>query len=320
MEEKKFRDWFTNNIFYFVIAITTCVYILKELLEIKDSGKSVAEILFDGSIFLLFGIVIIFLFRLQGIIKGYKTKEVFKAKEEKEELIEKTKDLGNEIDEYCTIKNKEELKNIRSRILASAGLSYNSCFEVDGSLIEQDFDISKIPLLSKKIKVNGKEIIKEYKDKDKIKLLLNKKKAFNKAVKVSPTPLTPNSMVSDGGKNEDRFNFGKTVIEYLSKSTSTGVIFQIIGAIIFGYYAPKLVENPTWTSLIWTSLQAIWFLLSGFGSYFMSWLYMKSDYASRLQKQNMLLREVLSEKSSKTFKEIKTEELVQKVIDKFEVE
>lgn len=320
--KNKFKDWFTDKIFYIIIFLGSAVYILRNLITISETGKTVGEIIYDGALFMAFGFIISFLFNLQGILKGYKTKEVTNEKEKHENLVEDISPYANNLDAFCETKTKENLKAVRTRILLREGMAYQEFFNEDGSSKEGiKFDFSEIKKKDKAIKFwfGKKEIVKKVKDRDAINRLKARRKTFKTALNVNLTPLTTETLVSDNAKTKDKFNFGSGIGGFLKKTASKGFIFQVTGAFIFGYYMPDLVKDFSWIALLWTSLQVVWFLSMGLIRYFFSYLYMKNNYASELKKKNQYLTEFKMVNDNKLVED-NLDKITDRVIKRFEVE
>ena len=67
---EKVRDFFRQNIGYFVVVIVSAIYVLTALISVSSTNKTIVEILADGMIALMLGIFINRVFELQGVLNG----------------------------------------------------------------------------------------------------------------------------------------------------------------------------------------------------------------------------------------------------------
>lgn len=323
---KKFKNWFTNNSFYFFTFLISAVYIGRGIITIDETGKTIAAILSDGLLFLAVGYIISLLFNFQGILNGYKTVDVTTEKTKHDNLVTASEPYTSNMDDFCKNKNFENLKTVRTRILQRMGMAYADYFNEDSSAKDVVFDFDSIEKIDK-IKTirfgknRGKETTKKVKDKYAINKLKEKRKQFKQAIKVELTQLTPDVLISESAKANDRFNLGQTIQGYLQKTSASGFIFQIIGAILFGYYVPGLIQDFSWAALIWTSLQVVWFLAMGFVKYYTSYFYMQNGYVGRIKKQNKYLTEIVKiygKPDDNIINKLK-EDITKEIMEKYEV-
>jgi len=321
--QKSFKDWFSNNIFYIMLFFVTGIWILRGLLTLEESGKTIQQIITDSALFLIFSIVISELFNFQGILNGLKTKIIVFAKQKHEEFVAKVEKYGNEVELFCERKNSENKKSVRSRILIGEGLSYKDYFNEDGSAIaDKTFNYFDVPKIDKKIIWFGKEKTIQVKNKEKIRKIKAQKRAYYKALRIKLTQLTANELISEKSKQNDKFNFGERLEQFLAKSSTKGLFSQVITALIFGYYGIGLVQNFSLYALIWAIFQTMMFLIFGFWRYFKAYLYTQNGYAERINLHNQYLAECITECELKNVKTTETlvDEIAQKVANKFEVE
>ena len=80
--QDKAWDWFKSSVWDLLIGITVIVYITTGLIEIRETGRSIWEILATGAVAFIFGMTLTLLFNKKGLIKGTTHPEVLKTNEE----------------------------------------------------------------------------------------------------------------------------------------------------------------------------------------------------------------------------------------------
>lgn len=263
MNIEKTKDFLRLNLFFIVVAIACIVYIIRGLINIVETGKTVAEIIADGSLSAIFGFFISKLLSLQGMAKGELDERVLKTNKLHSQKVE---DISRRIcllDEWCERKNQEALKSAQTKILASEGISY------------QEFEEGRFRLIRKE----GFDIVLED------ELPKAKKKAVKRARKVKLTPLTSSVLTSDGGKREDPYNFGQDKKGYERRRDEKQLITKVICGLLFGYYGVTMITNFNWSDLIWTAIQVTIFLVMGMIAYLQAFFFVVDEYRHRVIKK-----------------------------------
>lgn len=225
------KDYVVDNIIVLVIAAMCIVYVLLGLVKIVETDNTVKEIIANGAIAFIFGVVLNFLLKIQGLNKGENDSRTIATNNLHGEVVEKATKYIDKLDTFCDNETKDMTKTIQTRILARAGIKYSD-FE-NGTI---NYDILS---------------------KDKLKLV-------ESAKKVKITPLTTNSLTSIDSEERDPFLFKESKERYISKSSPLEIILRAVFAFIIGYYTANLIKDFHWGELIWTLLQVVLFL--GLGS------------------------------------------------------
>lgn len=277
---EKSKDFLKQNAGYIIIFLASCVYIISGLITISETGKSITSIIVDGALAFLFGFFISRIFDLQGMMNGDRDERVKKTYKLHDDIVTRISPYIDKLDDWCEWKNKEALKVGRIRILSRGGLKYEDYFDENG--VAKHYDIDKSKLVH-----DGK-----FKDKaEKVKFNLereNEKRkyaAYKKACGLKITLLTSNILTSEGGREDDPFNFGLTKRQYETKASIKDSISKICIAIITGLYSVRLIESFSWAFLIWTGVQVLLFLVIGVIKLYQSYMFVTDDFRSRIIKK-----------------------------------
>lgn len=263
MNLEKTKDFLRLNLFFIVVALACVVYVIRGLVNIVETGKSVAEIIADGSLSAIFGFFISKLLSLQGLAKGELDERVLKTNKLHSQKVEEISERICLLDQWCERKNCEALKSAQAKILANAGISYSEFQEGRYKIITRDgFDI----------------VLEE-------ELPKNKKRAVKKARRVKLTPLTSSVLTSDGGKREDPYNFGQDKKGYSRRRDERQLISKIICGLLFGYYGVTMITDFSWSDLIWTAIQVTIFLVMGMIAYLQAFFFVVDEYRHRVIKK-----------------------------------
>lgn len=268
MNEEKARDYIKNNFIYGVVAIVSVVFILKGLVTIAESGKTVWEILADGFITFLFGYSVSRLLGLQGILVGKRNPSVMLTASLHAETVVKIQPYFERLESWCDKKNGEALQRARSVLLAEAGLRYCDYFAPDGIFIG---------------------------DKKAVKLLeREKRRAVLSSRRLRLKRLTVGELSTHSGRDLDVYDFGKTEERYMGEASLSGAAGKLLSSIVFGCFCLKLLDF-SWANLLWTALQAAFFLLSGSIKLVMSYFFVTTDLRSGTIRKIDTLEQFLSE-------------------------
>lgn len=318
----KAKEWFINNIIYFILILISVIYLFTAIFEIAETGKSLSEILLSSALILVIGYIVTALFDIQGIFKGTKTKEVIGVKENHEKTVELVEPFASELDAFCEQENKDNLRQSRTRLLAKAGLNYSDCFNEDSSAKEVRFELPTKPKKDKsKTKSENNLIFIEYKEK--LANIKFKKKMFKQAVRVKLTQLTTQDLISNGSNKNDKFNFGDTQKDYLRKSNMSSALSKILVALVFGYYTIQLIQNFSWALLLWNALQIITFIAFGIIKYFQAYMFMQNQFVDRVKRQISELKKFLNKKgceNATTYIDDISKKVLAEVEKKYEIE
>lgn len=268
MLDAKFKEFIQRNIGYAAVILACGVYIATSFLNINKTGKTVEEIILDGSIVFLLGFFINRAFDLQGILLG-KRSEIYQGTMilHAEEVVKVSPHL-DELDEWCADKNAENLRVQRVRILAQQGMYYNDYFDENGTLKEGSFtDIDAI---------KSRSLRSFYRRRN---------KCLKNALEVRLTPISAGELTSEGAKGNDPYYFGRTEMQYERQMSTYDAISKLVIALVFGYYGVELLTEFSYANLIWHGLQVAMFVLIGAVALYNSYLFITTEHRARMVKK-----------------------------------
>ena len=261
---EKIRDFFKQNIGYFIVALVSIVYIATAFITVDETGKTIGEIIADTAVVFFLGLFINRVFDLQGMMNGDRDERVQMAIVTHGETVVKISPYIDRLDEWCKLKNEENLKVQRTRVLASEGMRYEDYFNEDGSA--KDFIPDEEKLKNKTLRKTEKARIR----------------CFKKALHLKLTPITAGALTSEGGKKQDPYNFGRTKGQYETQTSVRDIITKICIAGIFGYYGVRLIQDFNYATLIWNGLQVVIFLIMGCIKMYNSFMFVTGEYRTRI--------------------------------------
>lgn len=294
MRDSKAKEILNNSFGYIIVAITCVLYVLTSIFVLDATGKTAGQIVGESIIAFLMGVSINYLLSIQGILNGMQTDELKATMSLYASTVIKISVIINKLGAWCHKKNKLTYERQRTKLLARAGLRYSDCFEEDGTAKIFVFSYDKEPTCKTRYSLKEKlsrqrERIRvkavKRKNKENKKDYLFKRKCYWQAVKLKLTELYPNDLTSEGGKQDDPNYYGQTIDEYILQSNSKTIIAKVCLALIFGVYGFKLIENFSWTNLIWTGFQICTFLCFGLIKMRMSYMFITNSYRGRIIKK-----------------------------------
>lgn len=286
---EKIRDFFKQNIGYFIVALVSIVYIATAFITVDETGKTIGEIIADTAVVFFLGLFINRVFDLQGMMNGDRDERVQMAIVTHGETVVKISPYIDRLDEWCKLKNEENLKVQRTRVLASEGMRYEDYFNEDGSA--KDFKPDEEKLKNKTLRKTEKARIR----------------CFKKALHLKLTPITAGALTSEGGKKQDPYNFGRTKGQYETQTSVKDIITKICIAGIFGYYGVRLIQDFNYATLIWNGLQVAIFLIMGCIKMYNSFMFVTGEYRTRIVNKTNNLEMFHNYIQSLPKEEVKTE-------------
>ena len=286
---EKIRDFFKQNIGYFIVALVSIVYIATAFITVDETGKTIGEIIADTAVVFFLGLFINRVFDLQGMMNGDRDERVQMAIVPHGETVVKISPYIDRLDEWCKLKNEENLKVQRTRVLASEGMRYEDYFNEDGSA--KDFIPDEEKLKNKTLRKTEKARIR----------------CFKKALHLKLTPITAGALTSEGGKKQDPYNFGRTKGQYETQTSVRDIITKICIAGIFGYYGVRLIQDFNYATLIWNGLQVVIFLIMGCIKMYNSFMFVTGEYRTRIVNKTNNLEMFHNYIQSLPKEEVKTE-------------
>lgn len=274
MEEKniaeKIKDAFRSNLGYIAVILVSVAYVATSFMTLATTGKSVFQIISDGVLSFVVGVLMNRMFETQGVINGDSDPRVTKSVDRHAETVDEIAPYLDELDEWCTRKNSEALARGRRTYLSRYGMRYKDYFAEDGTPIKFTPEETK----------TRKEKRAEW----------WRRKRYDHAVNMRITRLSAGLLISDTGNPNDPYFLGRSKSEYRTQSARQDVWSKIILAALFGYYSLTLLADFSLANLLWTVLQLTVFLLMGALKMEQSYMYVTDEYRDRVDKKTNILR------------------------------
>ena len=235
------------NILLFVIAIA---FLFKDIVEIKQSGKTLPEIIASAFISFAIGTAFNIILGKKGIIAGKNTTSFMDTVFRYNQEVDKTDENIDKLDSFCEKKNEQRIRVAQIKILRTERIKYD------------DF-------------VN--------KSMNEVCTTKAQRKCWDKALKVKIQYLTADNLLSE---TDERFERGKkelTLNEYEKKQNTQDAFVKIIFALIFGYFGVTFVGNLE--NVIWGVIQLGVWLLMALGKYIQNYSYVTDVHKSKLHRK-----------------------------------
>lgn len=277
----KFKKGIINSMGFLVVGAVVIVFMAKNFVEIGQTGKSVTEIVADGIFALLFGWSIKMLLGYQGILSGMNSKTVLDTIAQHGEAVNKIENFLPSLPIFCEKENTELRIKKRKLILSKELLEYEDVFCDDTSRLQRAIaeklesirddtfiDTNDFRSRMRKLKLHSKR-------RKKKRAIL---RCVRKANNVHFTELTQHALTTDGGSVENPFRFPEPLSKHMSKKAVMSLPISLLFAVVFGYYGYRIVDNPSWATVIGGLIQIGSFLAVGSLQFLREYLYSTDTY------------------------------------------
>lgn len=271
MKEKDVKSFLSAHLIDMAIIFVCVVYVFAELINIRTTGKTIPEILWDGGRAFLLSYSLSQIFGIKGMKTAEKSEKVLQTDTLLAEKIVASEPHISVMDEWCEKKTLATLERIRRSILAKVGIRYEDVFDDDGNS-------------------------KEYVIKDTVpKIRKRKEKALHKALCINITNLTSTWLMSAEENEEDPYNHNKTKGWYLTKKAITDLVTKIIVFIAVGSFTVDAFRDFNYAKIIWGAIQVATYLLFAVVSYLKSYDFVMDELRGQKIKRINLLNEFLAQ-------------------------
>ena len=199
---------------------------------------------------LLFGFLVSRLLEAKGIFNGELSRDYRTTMAEYGKVIDVITPYIDHLDDFCKRKNEMKLRELRTKILVSAGIKY----EV---YADKDFDESKYSP-----------------EKQKIIALANNAKL--------PEELSTRFLTSEEGKFLKKKEYGRTVSQYVKSSTRTDLVSKIGICIVFSYFGVSFSTSFSWAVLVWYIIQIGLLIILGVWKYLNAYSFIVGEHRNRI--------------------------------------
>lgn len=253
----KVQQWFKDNISILTIFLIALLYVFYGIVTIDKTGKTIQEIIVDGVLSFVMGLLIKTLLSNQGLSNGERCKTFLETKAYYSSVLDEISPYSQYLSAFCDKENAETLRKGQADILTSNALKYKD--------LENDtFNYEKLT-------------------KKQIRAI---KRARNfKINRISETILLSDleSNVSHG----EKLDINKR--SYSRENITTTVITMCATAIIFGYYGIDPNKGFNWNGAIWNLVQMAIYIGFGVTQYFKGYTFMTDKYRNILKRKSTLL-------------------------------
>lgn len=278
----KLKSFMKLYAIYAVIAMMCLVYTLIGTVNIQEREDASFGVIVENMLLpYIFGICISSLFREQGLMIGAGEESVKKAEAAHDAASEACLCDVERLDKWCAQMTDHQLKLMRMRVLADAGLKYADYFDEEGQL----YNYYAPP------RSGGRHRA----EKTRKAAHRKKMRAFKKAVNMKITPMTAGLLLDEGYNASDPYKIGRSREQFRSQKFAKGLITKPLTAFVLGYYTFSQIENFDPAVMLGQIFGMITFIAFGVISMVGAISYMKEEYAGRLTRTTGYMRQFMNE-------------------------
>lgn len=297
----KFKKGIINSIGFLVVGAVVAVFMAKNFVEIGETGKSVSEIIADGIFALLFGWAIKMLLGYQGILSGMNTRSVQDTILQHGEAVKKIEPLLPMLPSFCEKENAELRIKKRKLILSKELLNYEDIFCDDPTRLEAVIQEKIGSIRSDSSLIDTKDFRSRMRA-FKVQIKRRRKRrailrCVRKANNVHFAELTQHALTTDGGHDGNPFKFPETLARHMSKKAIMSLPISILFAIVFGYYGYRMVDSPSWATVIGGLIQIGSFCAVGTLQFLREFIYSTDTYRKGIVRKIDILDRFCAEAS-----------------------
>lgn len=268
---EKIADFVKANIITLVLILVCVFYVFKGLATVEPTGKTISQILIDGCVSFMMGLIIKILMRRKGIMEGYNSVNFVATcnlyGENMENVVTPNID---KLSEYCDEHNKKTLARKQVEYLTKHAVSYTK-------FLDGEFD--------------SKPKRKDYSNKHEYQVVLEKYKHSKKARHIKIVLYTPTLITNayDMSGSEDEL-LSTNAKKYESKQTVSNTFIALVSGLMFGYNN-FIINKPDWGNVIWSALQVAIFLILGLIEYFNALEFITKRLREKIKRVNCIIDE-----------------------------
>jgi hypothetical protein len=242
-------------------------YLAWGLINLKETGKSVMEIIGEAALIFALSQAMTLLLRIQGILLGKKSQAYTDTLSLFGDTVVKCAPIIEYGEEFVIEENRSALKQVRIQILSTKGMKYEDHFDEDGRFKDSFYVVSdkKNKLINKRIK--------------------DKNVALNNAVNARVTMLQFNDLTASDSHPSDPNYLGTTETQYLLSRSLMGILLGAATAILFSYYGYELIRDFKKEDLIYKAIQISFILIIAIIQLLLSYLNVIGAIRNRMVRQ-----------------------------------
>lgn len=253
-----------NYIIDVFVVLLVAIYILKNVATVGIAEKDILTLFADCAVTLFFAQVIKELMSRRGIMIGQSSAEFKKVYADYDNVLHSCKGFIGNLDAFCEELNKSRLKAAQEEILLAHGVTY------------EQFR-------------GGVEVKTDY-----------QKKGIEKALKVKVAYLKSKDLTAETVGGRKSYDLGRPIDKYLKNKSVTGVLLTVCATVLFAYFELKPIEEFSWSALIWSAVQVVYFSAKGVFSLISSLMFVQGEYTNRIIRKTTYLQQFYNEYKNKT--------------------
>ena len=272
------RKIFALNFSNITILGVCLIFASTAILQPSKTGMSLYDIIMGSILAFAASMSINTLFNNKAVRDGLLKPEVTEPRRRYDDAVDKIFDgsLIDALDEHCREENRKNYKAQRTRILSTEGLSYDTCFNDDGSPKEVSIrlpNLKALPSVGLRLWIARR------------KRARRQNKVYSKAVCLKLTEISAGELTGEGGHSDDPFYMGQGIAEYMKKVAGKNMVYKIVISLILGYYCADVIADFSVVVLATRIFQTVFFLVAGAMQYMSTMSFMVGDYSQRLTKK-----------------------------------
>lgn len=269
--QTKLTRFIQKNIFDIAIVVICLARIVFGLAEIQKTGKTVAGIIADGAITLVFSVILSRLLEGKGLIAGEKATAYQDALERYRVKRDEAGQWIGKLDDWCHAYTEEHYAAKIRTLLLPLGLTYEQ-------YVNNEYDES------------------QFTDEQ--------KKHYAKLKKAKVQRITTATLMSGELESDVEIDYEKaTKKEYVKRSTKSDLLSKIILSVVFGYFTLPPITQWNWAGAVWALLHTSLILGLSIVKYFNAYNFVNEDLRAKLidktHKLNLFIKEQNNEQQSK---------------------
>lgn len=278
----KVKSGLLNSAGFIAVFATAGVFLIRSFIDISATGKSIAEILIDGALSLVFGWVIKMMLAYQGMLNGLNSKAVKDTTRLHGEAIIKIEQYFPLLGDFCDKMNAELRIRKRTIILSKELLRYEDVFNDDHSILEgiiksrlDAIDVSKSALNTHHLR-DRMRWFKCEREKDRKRRSIMR--CVSKANNIRLTELSQHELTTDSTNIKDPFRFPDTMPKRMAKRGLSMLGISLALAIPLGYLVIKPGLQSSWEDVIGGLIQICIYIGFGLMQFFKEYFFMIDTY------------------------------------------
>lgn len=276
------RGFLKNNIMNAGVLLICAVFITTAILRPEKTGVTLEEVILGSILAFMASMSINSLYTSMALRDGLIKTELVTAKGSYDREVDVVLDgnLIEDLDAYCKRQNELNYRKQRTRILSSAGLIYEDCFDEAGNPREVTIHV---PTHGELRGVHWR--LRAYRRHHAKKQI----KAFTKACTLRLAEITADELLGEDGNSRNPFKLGRKIPVFRGQSVSRDAVSKTFSCVGLGLYGAAMIADFEWIKLASMIFQVVVFNIFGILKYLSTVNYVTEEYNGRLTKMTRIL-------------------------------